>query len=369
MAEEASGEEERHQYSWSELPSEVLSLIFSHLFLKSDHDIFGAVCKSWKSAVAFHSSRPLPFEFSYGRSPFLMTLREGRCDFFHPTHTSYYLHVPELLDKRILDSKYGWLLVEGTGDEVLSIFFFHPLTKEKIGLPDIPSHTLVSEFSFYSLPTSSEECKVVAMDNSGVISLKIFITKPREENWTRVHLFYEYEKRFLYGAMRHFICCTPVFHNGKCYCLDHDGKVAVFDLKDIENSWGFCGKPYSKVDHRLVVQSFMVESDEELLTVFLSDEAQIWICKLNPVTREWTKVEDLGNKVLYLSNGASWVERTMFEGMGNKIYLPIMCPTTNNILFYSLATGKFHCHGHDFSRTNFYDMKQLHQSTWIEPWY
>ena len=228
--------EERHQYSWSELPLEVLSLIFSHLFLKPDHDIFGMICKSWKSAVAFHTQRPLPFQFSYGRSPFLMTLREGKCDFFHPTHTSYYLHIPELLDKRILDSKYGWLLVAGAGDEILSIFFFHPLTKEKIGLPNIHFHSLVSEFSFYSLPTSSEECKVVAIDNAGVVKLNILITKPREENWTRVYLRYNDEKRFLYGAIRHFICCTPVYHNGKCYCLDCDGKVAIFDLKDIKDS-------------------------------------------------------------------------------------------------------------------------------------
>ena len=64
MAEEVSGEEERHD-SRSELPSEVLSLIFSHLFLEQDHFIFGAICKSWKSVKAFRTHRPLPFDFSY----------------------------------------------------------------------------------------------------------------------------------------------------------------------------------------------------------------------------------------------------------------------------------------------------------------
>ena len=36
------------------------------------------------------------------------------------------------------------------------------------------------------------------------------------------------------------------------------------------------------------------------------------------------KVEDLGNKVMYVSNGGSWVEKATFQGMGNKIYLPIL---------------------------------------------
>ena len=37
---------------------------------------------------------------------------------------------------------------------------------------------------------------VVAIDNSGVVTLNIFIIKPREENWTRVYLYYNNEKRF-----------------------------------------------------------------------------------------------------------------------------------------------------------------------------
>ena len=75
------------------------------------------------SRGSWWQSCPLPFDFSYGKSPFLMMLRKHKCDFSHPIHSSYYLHIPELLNKRIFDSKYGWLLVEGTGDEILSIFF------------------------------------------------------------------------------------------------------------------------------------------------------------------------------------------------------------------------------------------------------
>ena len=54
-----------------------------------------------------------------------------------------------------------------------------------------------------------------------------------------------------------------------------------------------------------VVQSFIVESDGELLTIFLGNEGKFWILKLNPVTGKWMEVIDLSNKVLYLSNGAS----------------------------------------------------------------
>ena len=200
-------------------------MIFSHLFWEQDHFIFGAICKSWKSVTAFRAHRPLPFDFSYCRSPFLMALKGDRYNFFHSTHFSYYLYIPELLNKIILDSKYGWLLVAGTGDEFLSIFFFHPLTKEKIGLHDLPFNSYVA--GFYSLPTSPE-CVVVSIETFGCIFFTIAITKPGDENWIDVHLYYD-QKRFRYGSQRFFICSTTVFHNGKCYCLDENGNVAVFD--------------------------------------------------------------------------------------------------------------------------------------------
>ena len=208
---------------------------------------------------------------------------------------------------------------------------------------------------------------MVAIETFGCILFTIAITKPRDEDWIDVHLCYD-QKRFRYGSPRFFICSTPVFHNQKCYCLDENGNVAVFDPNHIEDSWDFCWKPYSKVSHMSVVQSFIVESDGELLTVFLGNEGEFWILKLNPVTWEWMEVKDLGNKVLYLSNGASWAEKTVFEGMGNRIYLPMLCDNSNTVVFYSLTTLKFHSDGHDFSQKDVFHMKQLHHSTWIEPW-
>lgn len=100
-----------------------------------------------------------------------------------------------------------------------------------------------------------------------------------------MYLDYNNELRFHYGRLRFFISSNPVFHGGKFYCLDVDGRVAVFDPMDIEGSWGFCGVPYSKVPH--------------LRAVFLGKEGQIWIRKLNLVTREWMKVESLGNEVIF----------------------------------------------------------------------
>ena len=31
--------------------------------------------------------------------------------------------------------------------------------------------------------------------------------------------------------------CDPIFHNAQCFCLDIDGKVAIFNLKDPESTW------------------------------------------------------------------------------------------------------------------------------------
>ena len=298
-----------------------------------------------------------------------MALKGDRYNFYHPIHASYYLHIPQLLDKIILDSKYGWLLMAGIGDDVSSIFFFHPLKNEKIDLPDLPWDGLFFQFGFCSSPTSSE-CVVVAI-TSGYTMVTIGITKPGEENWTQVEIRFrpkhQGDKLFRQGNDTFHISCTPVFHDGNCYCLDVDGKVIVFDPKDIAGSLNFCGKSYSEVPHKSVVQSFIVESDGELLTVFLHEEGRIWICKLNPTKGEWMKVEDLGNKVMYVSNGGSWAEKATFQGMGNKIYLPMLYDN-NVVVFYCLATGRFHSNGCDFSQKNFYHMKQLYHSTWIKLW-
>ena len=98
-------------------------------------------------------------------------------DFFHATHASYHIHIPKLLDNRILDSKYGWLLVSvGISEKNLSFFFFHLMTKEKICFLDISSRNLVSKFSFYSLPTSLER-EVVAINNFGIVALNILLEK------------------------------------------------------------------------------------------------------------------------------------------------------------------------------------------------
>ena len=78
------------------------------------------------------------------------------------------------------------------------------------------------------------------------------------------------------------------------------------------------------------------------------------------------KVEDLGNKVMYVSNGGSLAEKTTFQGMGNKIYLPTLYDN-NVVIFYCLATGRVHSNGYDISQKKIYHMKQLYHSTWIKP--
>ena len=54
--------------------------------------------------------------------------------------------------------------------------------------------------------------------------------------------------------------CNPIFHNGQCFCLDIDGRVPIFDLKDPEGTWRICGKPFSH-QSEYGRQVFKVESD------------------------------------------------------------------------------------------------------------
>ena len=131
-----------------------------------------------------------------------------------------------------------------------------------------------AKFSFSSSPTSSD-CFVV-----GVIVMsrlaRICLTKPGEKSWIVKDIDFTTSNKPCFFMSK----CNPIFHNGQCFCLDIDGRVAIFDLKDPEGTWRICGNPFScKSEYGRRV--FMVESDEELLFVVVSEEGQIYIYKLH----------------------------------------------------------------------------------------
>jgi hypothetical protein len=96
---------------------------------------------------------------------------------------------------------------------------------------------------------------------------------------------------------------------------------------------------------------YLVESDGKLFAVLevYKDQSPIHVFKLLPKlqsTKEmksckmvWSRVRSLGNGMLHISPGGSFLEPVVARGMGNKICLPMILHKEN--IFYSLNTEMY----------------------------
>ncbi|THF94699.1 hypothetical protein TEA_015561 [Camellia sinensis var. sinensis] len=276
---------ERGSSNWSDLPPELLSMILSNLFL-GDSSNFSATCRSWQSIT---TPFPPPTNSALSKLPYLMILNGGDdgCKFFQQLRNETYhdklsniiISNDQLKDAKIRVSTYGWLLMSG----------------------------------------------------------ELCIIKRGDDRWT-FHEFQNNRRFVLYDAS------PPVLYNGKLYCLGNGGDVGVLDLSS-SLSWSIicCCKPilaWPRFKYQCQ-KSFMVNCDGGMLVVFVThEERRVRLIKLIVPDMEWQDVQSLGNKMLFLSHGASLLVEAVKEGMANKIYFPNF--HGENGVFYSLNTGKYH---------------------------
>lgn len=136
LKEEDQGKKEEPNRSWSDFPSNLLCLVSSYLFA-GDFITFRSVCNSWRSSTCITLPVPpiLDHAPQYSRFPCLMSTDCDKCRFYHPTYNwTSLMEIPELLESRILFSKYGWLLLTR---DYRSVFFYSPYIIAKVELPPL----------------------------------------------------------------------------------------------------------------------------------------------------------------------------------------------------------------------------------------
>ncbi|KAI8536516.1 hypothetical protein RHMOL_Rhmol10G0263400 [Rhododendron molle] len=337
--------------SWSDLQPEILSLILSNLFFR-DSSNFNASCRSWKSICP---PFPPPTGSLLSKLPYLMTLNGSNCKFFQPLRNEMYQkEISELKNARIRFSKYGWLLMSH-GES--SMFFFHPFTMVKIELPDLPTRNWFKNICFLSRPTSSD-CTVIGISSHTPEHIEFCIIKCGEDKWTYQDM----------GTSIHFIisAASPELYNGKLYCLGEAGNLGVLDLSNNIGwtSWEVCSKPLSRSSCYKFRQSFMVKCDDGMLVVSVTHEdRRVLVEKCYLPEMFWEDVESLGDKMVFVSHGASLLGDAVEKGMANKIYFPKFHGESG--VFYSLDTEMYHSILGNYScRTSFNLAEQL-SCTWI----
>ncbi|GMY23375.1 F-box/kelch-repeat protein At1g57790-like [Fagus crenata] len=346
---------------WSHLPTELLCLVSSHLLL-GDFTIFRAVCKSWRSSTSLIRPFPSLIDSPHLLSPCLMSIDYHKCRFFHPTYyAAFEMDIPQLLGARIRFSKYGWLLLSRDieDDYIYSVFFFNPLTKVKV---ELPTHTRSGSFiaMCFSSPPTSSDCFVLGICNS----TQFGIIKRGEKHWTYQNIIHQ-RLEFMPSN------CNPILYKGLCYCLDVEGYIGVFDPNSNNSKWivYYVNTPFTE----LCLRNYLIESDGKLLAVFerYEEETPIQVFELLPklqatkgmkpskmVSRRLTS---LGNRMLYISLGGSFLEPDVARGTGNKIYLPMIQHNKN--IFYSLKSNMYQSFIGDYDTK---DEQELRNCCWIQ---
>ncbi|CAK7349827.1 unnamed protein product [Dovyalis caffra] len=289
--------EGRKKRPWSELPVDLLGLVSSYLFA-IDPDAIGTIrltCKTW--GLVLDSIAPLPpppFDLllPHNNHPYLMSLKDHTCKFFHPVlDHAFQMNIPELSDAIIHFSKQSWLLLcRKDGD----VFFYNPFSREKITLPKLG---------------------------------------PRHDITTMEMLFLR-------------------------------GDIRVFDLKS--NKFSIHGLSLTQTQLNSLYRNFLVQSNGELLIVFVTDGEQSIFVKGINISKKMVcrPLQKLSNKRLYISYGGSFSAPAMERAIGNKIYFPKIL--NNSCIFYSLATRKYHSFYGDYSSGIPRGVKEFTNCAWIE---
>ncbi|PIA33544.1 hypothetical protein AQUCO_04100168v1 [Aquilegia coerulea] len=350
------------EWSWKDLPVELLELIVSFLFL-GDCIRFRLTCKSWisitpplRSNCVFNKFESEPQQLV----PWLMSFpknNQGIWKLHHPIYgDAYTMNIPELAGAIIRNAKYGWLLMSrGT-----SFFFFNPITMEVVKLPDMEEDYEFIGMSFSSPPTSSDFVVF------GFLGFYMVVYRKGEEKWSEDCFKTHWE--FLNSP------CNPIFYDGVFYCLGKNGRLGLFDTKVIteEPQWRIVESAVFSISLKSDLinssETFIVEYDGEIISIFVSHQGQqISIFKLDLSNLKWCRLESLDDKVLFLSHTASMLLPTVgLKGIENRIYFPRFHETDN--MFYSLSTRKYHCCGSQYSSEDWINTRQLShtQCTWIQ---
>ncbi|KAG8370538.1 hypothetical protein BUALT_Bualt14G0127400 [Buddleja alternifolia] len=299
---------------WTDLPGELLNLVLSKLFPK-DRKTLGVVCKSWR-AVA----NRFPWLMYYQRS-------ERKWKFIQSNSNDVSNRdFPKLYGAEIRCSKYGC--------------FFHPPT--------------------------SPQCFIFGIaDHDKSTNLPIGMLKQEEDKWTS-YCYCSNKFPFLVSS------CTPVLHRGFVYCLDMNGNIGTFDINGqfSRRSWVVYTKCLSPPRRRCTIKQhflFKIYGKKKMIfVVFVEhDERKVNVFRLLEPEMKWESVEDLGDKMLWVSHSAAFAETAPKKSMANRIYFPMFHGDKG--VFYSLNTRKYHSFEVDYTNINSYGLKEFRFATWYTP--
>lgn len=103
-----------------------------------------------------------------------------------------------------------------------------------------------------------------------------------------------------------------------------------------------------------------------LAVLVTHDDRKVNVFRLSPQSnkKRWELVDNLGDKVLFVSRTTSFAATAPRRSMANMIYFPKI-DGDNNVVFCFLDTRRYHSCSGDYSSNNSYGFMDLNFATWI----
>lgn len=333
---------------WSDLPDEVLELIFSHLSL-FDNVRASAVCKKWHSSAT--AVRVV------NQSPWLMRFPKvgDWHEFYDPVHRkTYSCEFPELSGSRLRYTKDGWLLLYRPRSH--RVFFFNPFTREVIKMPRLE---MTYQIVAFSCAPTSPDCVLFTVKHVSPVLVAISTCHPGASEWTTVN----HPNRLPFVSS---IWNKIVFCNGLFYCLSFTGWLGVFN--PVERVWNVLSVLPPKCPKKFYGKNwwkgkFMTEHEGDILVIYTCASENPIIFKLDQIKMVWKKMATLGGATVFASFSSSHSRTDMLQIKRNSVYF-------SKVRFY----GK-RCISYSLDDCRYYPRKQCHdwgeqepfENIWIDP--
>lgn len=290
--------------SWSELPNDILILIFERI---SDwSDLYQCLTVSW----SWHShARPILNKLT--STPYLLLpeslQNQPSCNFLNlNTKTLFSSTCPQLSNSSIYYSIGGWLVIRSNNYK--TYYLYNPINRDILHLP-----TPLKDPSFIKWVTSTSprdpKCVVAAVSDSGMVLVgRTSIMGCRKM------------KSYGYGPYG-FI--DIMFHNGELHALSLDAELYVLELLEQEDKIIFgrrrkIVKRLEGADYywgRVRANYYLVEEPvtKELMLIESKSFRIFKICHYKLGGREWRRVKkfDSDHHALLLGSGDSMFVSTV----------------------------------------------------------
>ncbi|TXG67536.1 hypothetical protein EZV62_008811 [Acer yangbiense] len=292
------------QVQWSDLPVEILLIIFQNL--KDPFDVYrcGLVCVSWKSVVTtilppfLLLSNVGGFSDNMTSFHFEASLNKQSCSLFNTqTNETHEIFLPEVEKCWFSGSSFGWLITICL-EPPHEVHLLNPLTRDRIQLPAARQLRLRSDLRVItSASPLNPTCLVLAIN---YLKGALAFCRPGDKSWT---LFEDFCRRL----------DDVVHYKGEFYAVNSLGHLYHLHCNTPATQKVLPLCPIEFLQDEPLHRNYLVELDGKLLLVvrymhmpfssYFTYEFEVY--ELNRVEKVWIKVINISNNAILLGTGSS----------------------------------------------------------------